>query len=113
MSTRRSGNEDQPQRNRDPVQGLQDTKIPAPATDCLTPIGVPLLLKGLAHVVPGEFYVAETRPPSVYRGNPFLIEVGLAYGGQGAATRVTLDALTELLGESDARTLAAILDQHL
>ena len=90
-------------------KALQETKIPAPATDCITPIGVPLLLKGLAHVVPGEFYVAETRPPSVYRGNPFLIEVGLAYGGQGAATRVTLDALTELLGESDARTLRQFL----
>ena len=30
--------------------------------------------------VKGEFYTAVTRPPSVYRGNPFLIEVGLAYG---------------------------------
>ena len=28
-----------------------------------------------------EFYCAATRPPSVYRGNPFLIEVALAYGG--------------------------------
>jgi DNA topoisomerase-6 subunit B len=25
--------------------------------------------------------VSTTRPPSVYRGNPFVVEVGLAYGG--------------------------------
>jgi DNA topoisomerase-6 subunit B len=90
-------------------KALQETKIPPPATDCIIPIGEQLLLKGLAHVVPGEFFVAATRPPSVYRGNPFLIEVGLAYGGQSAATRVSLEALTELLGESDARTLRQFL----
>ena len=26
-------------------------------------------------------YAAVTRPPSVYRGNPFQVEVGIAYGG--------------------------------
>ncbi len=62
-------------------QAIQQTKIPAPATDCISPIGEELILKGLHQVVPGEFYTAATRPPSVYRGNPFAIEVGLAYGG--------------------------------
>ena len=28
-----------------------------------------------------DFCTAVTRPPTVYRGNPFQIEVGLAYGG--------------------------------
>ncbi|HZZ70692.1 MAG TPA: DNA topoisomerase VI subunit B, partial [Pirellulales bacterium] len=90
-------------------QSIQNTRIPPPATDCISPIGVPLLLKGLHHVVPAEFYVAETRPPSVYRGNPFLIEVALAYGGTSAATRISLEALTQMLGESDARTLRQFL----
>src|SRR5204863_9643254 len=67
-------------------QALQNAKIPSPSTDCISPIGVPLLLKGLHHVVPAEFYVAETRPPSVYRGNPFLIETALSYGGSSVAT---------------------------
>jgi DNA topoisomerase-6 subunit B len=31
--------------------------------------------------VKGDFYAAVTRRPAVYRGNPFLVEVGLAYGG--------------------------------
>jgi DNA topoisomerase-6 subunit B len=31
--------------------------------------------------VEADFYASVTRKPTVYRGNPFLIEVGLAYGG--------------------------------
>jgi DNA topoisomerase-6 subunit B len=90
-------------------QAIQNTKISAPSTDCISPIGEPLILKGLHHQVPGEFYSAATRPPSVYRGNPFLIEVGLAYGGASPAQKVTLDALTELLSESDARSVRQFL----
>jgi DNA topoisomerase-6 subunit B len=90
-------------------QAIQTTRISSPATDCLVPIGEPLILKGLHQVVPGEFYCAATRPPAVYRGNPFLIEVGLAYGGVSQAQKVSLEALTELLSESDARTLRQFL----
>ncbi len=59
--------------------------------------------------MPGEFYCAATRPPAVYRGNPFQIEVGLAYGGGSAVEKVSLELLRELLGESDARTLRQFL----
>jgi DNA topoisomerase-6 subunit B len=90
-------------------KALQETKIQAPATDCLVPIGEPLILKGLHHVVPGEFYAAATRPPAVYRGNPFQIEVGLAYGGSPVSQRVTRDVLVELLSASDERTLRQFL----
>ena len=90
-------------------QAIQNTRIPSPATDCLVPIGEQLILKGLHQVVPGEFYCAATRPPAVYRGNPFLIEVGLAFGGVSSAQKVSLEALKELLGESDARTLRQFL----
>jgi DNA topoisomerase-6 subunit B len=90
-------------------QAIQNTKISSPATDCLCPIGEPLILKGLAHVVPGEFYAADTRPPAVYRGNPFQIEVGLAFGGVSSAQKVSLEALKEFLSESDARTIRQFL----
>ena len=62
-------------------QAIQETKISSPSTDCIVPIGEDLLLKGLHQVVPGDFYTSATRPPAVYRGNPFQIEVGLAFGG--------------------------------
>ncbi|MFO0885116.1 MAG: hypothetical protein U0894_13160 [Pirellulales bacterium] len=60
-------------------------------------------------MVRGELYCAATRPPSVYRGNPFQIEVGLAYGGASTAQKVTLEQLTEFLSETDARTLRQFL----
>ena len=90
-------------------QSIQKTKISNPSTDCISPIGEELILQGLHQVVPGEFYVAATRPPSVYRGNPFQIEVGLAYGGGSTAHRISRDALTDMLEESDARTIRQFL----
>jgi len=90
-------------------QAIQQTKIPPPATDCIVPIGEELILKGLRQMVPGEFYAAATRPPAVYRGNPFQVEVGLAYGGVSNEHRVTREVLAELLEESDARTLRQFL----
>jgi len=90
-------------------QAIQAAKIPAPASDCVVPIGEESILKGLRQVVPGEFYAAATRPPAVYRGNPFQIEVGLVHGGVAPVHRITRDALVEMLEESDARTLRQFL----
>jgi DNA topoisomerase VI subunit B len=90
-------------------QAIQATKISAPATDCISPIGEELILKGLHQVVPGEFYAAATRPPAVYRGNPFQVEVGLAFGGQAATQNVTKDLLRDLIEETDARTIRQFL----
>ncbi len=61
---------------------IQNTRIIAPPTDCLVPIGPQQILKGLLKEIKAEFYTADTRDPAVYRGNPFQIEVGVAYGGQ-------------------------------
>lgn len=120
--------------------GILATKIMAPPTNCLSPIGEELIRKGLISFLsvveeeaeesadldlfekgkkgrgkkkakeptaeerlaaaekaavdavppePGEeiikgkkfFIVSTTRPPKVYRGNPFQVEVGLAWGG--------------------------------
>ena len=64
------------------IQGIQKTKIIAPPTDCLSPIGEELLQKGLRKEIKAEFYCSTSRPPAVYRGNPFVIEAGIAYGGE-------------------------------
>lgn len=66
-------------------KAIQHTKIMSPPTDCLVPIGEETLKKGLKKEIDAEFYAAVTRPPSVYRGRPFLIEVGVAYGGTMAS----------------------------
>lgn len=62
-------------------KAMQETPIRAPATNCLSPIGPQQILAGLLKGVKAEFFTASTRPPAVYRGNPFQIEAGLAFGG--------------------------------
>ncbi|MCK4670397.1 MAG: DNA topoisomerase VI subunit B [Nanoarchaeota archaeon] len=64
------------------MDAIKNTKIIAPPTDCTYPIGQDLLEKGLRKEIQAEFYCAVTRKPSVYRGNPFVVECGLAYGGE-------------------------------
>jgi len=63
------------------LKAINKTKIMNPPTDCLSPIGEELIVAGLKKQIQADFYTAVTRPPAVYRGNPFQIEAGLAYGG--------------------------------
>ena len=63
------------------IQAIKKTKIHAPSPECLAPITAELLEKGVKKEVNAEFYTSVTRPAAVYRGNPFQIEVALAYGG--------------------------------
>jgi len=65
----------------DLYQAIQKAKIMAPPTDCLSPIGAEALEGGLRAQVKADFFTAVTRSPAVYRGNPFQVEVALAYGG--------------------------------
>jgi DNA topoisomerase-6 subunit B len=60
---------------------IPEVKIFAPPTACVVPIGEDLIRKGLEREIHAEFYTSATRPPAVYRGNPFQVEAGLAYGG--------------------------------
>jgi DNA topoisomerase VI subunit B len=66
------------------------TKIMTPPTDCIAPIGEELLERAMNAIHPAEFVTSQTRRPSVYRGNPFLIEVALAYGGDLAGDESAL-----------------------
>ena len=69
------------------VEGIKNTKIIAPNTNCIVPIGEVLLERGLRKEIAAEFYTAVSRSPDVYKGIPFVIEVALAYGGQQPADR--------------------------
>jgi DNA topoisomerase VI subunit B len=60
-------------------KAIQGTKLMRPPTDCLSPIGEEQIVAGLQKEIQADFYTAVTREPTVYRGNPFQIEVGLAY----------------------------------
>ena len=65
-------------------KAFKKVKIMAPSTDCLSPIGETLIKRSLKHEtqeISPEFIITASRPPSVYSGNPFQVEVGLVYGG--------------------------------
>jgi DNA topoisomerase-6 subunit B len=64
-------------------KALGQVKVMAPPATAVVPIGEELLIEGLKRRFSrADFYVSTTRPPAVYRGNPFVVEVGLAYGGE-------------------------------
>ena len=65
-------------------KAIQKTKIMAPPTNCSRPSARSRSSPACSSRCKAEFFTASTRPPAVYRGNPFQIEVGLAYGGAGA-----------------------------
>ncbi len=52
-----------------------------PRSDYLSPIGEDLIELGLKRMFHPEFVSAVTRPARSYMGHPFIVEVGLAYGG--------------------------------
>ena len=54
----------------------------APPGDCLSPITSDLLEKSLRKEISADFYATTTRSPQVYRGMPFQVEIGLAFGGE-------------------------------
>ena len=67
------------------MKAVEEVKIMAPPTDCLSPIGDTLIKKGLKHVLEGmrpDYYSPPvTRPPRSVNGNPFIVEAGIVYGG--------------------------------
>ncbi len=63
-------------------KAMMKVKLLRPPTDCLSPLGENLILSGLKKEIKAEFFSSVTRPPAVYRGNPFQVEVGIAYGGE-------------------------------
>jgi DNA topoisomerase-6 subunit B len=63
-------------------KAFEEMRFPPPPTDCLAPIGVQQLLKGITKGVKAEFYTAATREAAVYRGRPFQIEAAIAFGGE-------------------------------
>lgn len=57
-------------------------KFLPPDSRCLSPLGEELLAAGIQKELRPEFVAVVQRPPSAYSGFPFIVEVGLAYGGK-------------------------------
>ncbi|RLG81355.1 MAG: DNA topoisomerase VI subunit B [Thermoprotei archaeon] len=56
-------------------------KYKPPKADALSPLSSEIIVAGLKRMYNPEFVEAVTRRPSTYHGYPFIVEVGIAYGG--------------------------------
>jgi DNA topoisomerase-6 subunit B len=63
------------------LEAMRETDILAPPTDCLAPITSELVEAGLRKEYDADFYAASTRDAEVHGGDPFIVEAGIAYGG--------------------------------
>lgn len=63
------------------IKAMEKVVLMKPPTDCLSPIGHAALKNEIKVELKPEFVTTVTREPSVYRGMPFQVECGLAYGG--------------------------------
>jgi len=64
------------------VNAMKSYKFLAPDASCLSPLGEELLEAGIRKELSPEFVAVYQRKPSAYSGFPFIVEVGVAYGGQ-------------------------------
>lgn len=67
------------------LDAMRETDIIAPPTDCLSPITADLVRSGLEKEFDADFYASATRDAGVHGGDPFIVEAGIAYGGELAA----------------------------
>ena len=67
------------------IQAFKETSIRTPTSGVLVPIGPKLIKLGLKQVLdeyrPDFYTLPVSRTPSVFSGTPFLVEVGMVYGG--------------------------------
>ncbi|MFB6359715.1 MAG: DNA topoisomerase VI subunit B, partial [Halobacteriales archaeon] len=66
----------------DLLAGMRAIDVMAPPTDCLSPISAELIEEGLRKEVDADFYTAVTRDAEVHGGDPFIVEAGIAFGGE-------------------------------
>lgn len=96
-------------------EGMKKVKLISPATDVLSPLGENLIIEGLKKELKAEFFTAVSRPTAVYRGNPFLVEVGLAFGGElkpdGSAQLMRFaNKVPILYHQGDCATLESVVE---
>jgi DNA topoisomerase-6 subunit B len=63
------------------LEAMRESSILAPPTGCLAPITDELVEEGLRKEFDADFYAAATRDAEVHGGDPFVVEAGIAYGG--------------------------------
>lgn len=87
------------------VDAIGKTDFLAPSTKELKPIGEKQIREAVINVLEPEFYSIKTRSPEAYRGGvPFIIEVGLAYGGN-SGKKISGETRTEIMRSANRTPL--------
>lgn len=63
------------------LDGMNNANAMAPPTKCLSPITEEHINTGLRSRYNADFYTSSTRKAKVAKGEPFIVEAGIAYGG--------------------------------
>jgi len=74
------------------AEAMSDVQMLPPSSECLSPVGEPILIQGVVSQLSPSFIEAVTRKPQAMHGQPFLVEVIIAYncttefGGTGESS---------------------------
>jgi len=68
------------------LEAMREADIISPPTGCLAPITSDLVEAGLQKEYDADFFATTTRDASVHGGDPFIVETGIAYGGDIEST---------------------------
>jgi len=60
---------------------LQNARLRAIPSKYIVTLGRDIILKSMENILKPEYMAAIRRKPGLYRGIPFIVEVGIAYGG--------------------------------
>ncbi|MEM3511654.1 MAG: DNA topoisomerase VI subunit B [Candidatus Jordarchaeales archaeon] len=72
------------------LDAMRKYSFPPPDARCLSPIGEDALRDAIMRIFEPEFVAVCERPPSVYLGHPFIVEVAVAYGCKGIEGEIVL-----------------------
>jgi DNA topoisomerase-6 subunit B len=65
------------------LEAMQTVPIPPPpSSQCLSPIGEEMIVRGLDKEFQMDFVRAKTRRSQVFSGHPFVVEAAIGYGGK-------------------------------
>ena len=98
------------------LSAMQTVSVPPPpASQCLSPIGEEMIIKGIDKEFELDFVKSRTRKSQVYSGNPFIIEAAIGYGGkleaEGTATLMRFANRVPLLYQQGACAITNAVSQ--
>lgn len=92
------------------VRAFGRVKWVAPATDSVIPIGKEQIEKSLRNILNPEVVAVVERPPKIYRGGiPYVVEAGIAYGGNQKSSIMRFANRAPLIFDASACAITEVV----